>query len=447
MKKEWSSHRHRQTFGTSCALLLLLAASSQPTGVSAFQGSRQQKMETARSIRPLHLPQTTNQHEDKRHHVGNPCVSLRLSPLAMTKYSRGRRDHRHDHRDHRDHHHDHHPLQRQSQRRRRFSSLFASSAAGSEDGSTDAATSASASASANKGARARLALSTILRVAVPSVLAGVLAFVSFPQLSLWLCSLFRDQGVFAVLSQDSSQFVQNFLSVSSLLFSILVGQTYYFLYQQQEMVYYALFDEVTEAKSLLEQVALVSQGRSMYQRLLKCMSTYVQSDLKALDKDPAVLLSSRPMDDPLETIMYLTSVGVPSTVYETVRSLRQARASRLGALQRKLPSIHFAMLWMLAALELVSFPLLGAGTQTIGGYNVLTIEGLLFGVMTTGIVLTLRVVGELWRPAGGAYQVDSVLRVMVRGLEKELEARTKGAIVRAQNENFPSSSSSSSSSQ
>mmetsp|Transcript_8251 Transcript_8251/g.15980 ORF Transcript_8251/g.15980 Transcript_8251/m.15980 type:complete len:276 (+) Transcript_8251:468-1295(+) len=192
------------------------------------------------------------------------------------------------------------------------------------------------------------------------------------------------------------------------------------------MVYYALFNEVTEAKSLLEQVALVSQGRSMYQRVLHCISGYVANDLKALDKDPAVLLSSRPMDDPLETIMYLTSVGVPSSVYETVRSLRQARAQRLGALQRKLPAVHFAMLWMLAVLELISFPLLGAGTQTIGGYNVLTIEGALFGVMTTAIVLTLRVVGELWRPAGGAYQVDSVLRVMVRGLERELEARRNG---------------------
>jgi hypothetical protein len=37
-------------------------------------------------------------------------------------------------------------------------------------------------------------------------------------------------GVFAILSQDSSQFVQHSLSVSSLLIRILVGQTYYFMY-------------------------------------------------------------------------------------------------------------------------------------------------------------------------------------------------------------------------
>jgi hypothetical protein len=96
------------------------------------------------------------------------------------------------------------------------------------------------------------------------------------------------------------------------------------------------------------------------------------------------------------------------------------------------------LLWILAGLELLSFPLLGAGTQSIGGYNILTIEGLLFGIMTSGIVLTLRVVGELWRQSGGAYNVDSVLKVMVRGLEKELYARTNGLTIKAQRGNFPS---------
>jgi hypothetical protein len=234
-------------------------------------------------------------------------------------------------------------------------------------------------------------LVTLVRVGVPSVLAGIAGFFLFPALAVGLATMVSDAGVFAVLSQDSSQFVQNFLSVASLLFSILAGQTYYFMYQQQENVYYALFNEVTEAKSLLEQVALVCQGRTMYKKVLASIATYVRDDLKQLNADPAVLLSSRPVDDPLETIMYMTSVGVPSQVYETVRSLRQARAGRLGALQRKLPQVHMLLLWALAAIELCSFPLLGAGTQVLGGYHLLTVEGLLFGVMTAGIVMTLRV--------------------------------------------------------
>mmetsp|Transcript_33128 Transcript_33128/g.39668 ORF Transcript_33128/g.39668 Transcript_33128/m.39668 type:complete len:455 (+) Transcript_33128:89-1453(+) len=274
----------------------------------------------------------------------------------------------------------------------------------------------------------KVQLITLLRVGIPSIVSGVIAFFAFPALALFLASIMNDAGVFAVLSQDSSQFVQNFLTVSGLLFSILIGQTYAFLYQQQEAVFYALFNEVTEAKSLLEQVALVCQGRAMYTKVLESISKYVQDDLKQLQADPAVLISSRPVDDPLESIMYMTSVGVPSSVYETVRSLRQARAARLGALQRKLPRLHMLLLWILAGIELGSFPLLGAGTQTIGGYNILTVEGYLFGIMTFGIVMTMRVIGELYRPGGGAYNVDAVLAVMVKGLEEELKDRLAGGM-------------------
>jgi len=79
--------------------------------------------------------------------------------------------------------------------------------------------------------------------------------------------------------------------------------------------------------------------------------------------------------------------------------------------------VHVALLWILALIELVSFPFLGAGTQTIGGYNVLSVEGFLFGVMTFGIVMTLSVVTELWEGKGGAYNFDGVLGIMVQGLE------------------------------
>ncbi|KAL3945488.1 MAG: hypothetical protein SGBAC_000459 [Bacillariaceae sp.] len=345
-------------------------------------------------------------------------------------------------------------------RQRRTTSLRASSTARQEDKEEDEdgpnilekvaaifSTKAAAKVSKKYGKPApitqNVGLLTLIRVGIPSLLSGILAFYAFPGLSLWLCSMWNEAGVFAVLSQDSSQFVQNFLTVAGLLFSILVGQTYYFMYQQQEMVYYALFNEVTEAKSLLEQVALVCQGRTMYPKVLSAISKYVKTDLKKLSSDPAVLLSARPVDDPLETIMYLTSVGVPGTVYDTVRSLRQARAQRLGALQRKLPTVHMLLLWILAAIELSSFALLGAGTQSIGGYNILTIEGCLFGVMTASIVLTLRVVGELWRPAGGAYNVDNVLKIMVRGLEQELSARMSGKKLDNMKGVYPSSAKSS----
>ena len=50
----------------------------------------------------------------------------------------------------------------------------------------------------------------------------------------------------------------------------------------------------------------------------------------------------------------------------------------------------------------------------------------------------VQVVGELWRPAGGAYSVDRVLRIMVRGLEEELDARMTGTKVYAATQKRPS---------
>ena len=235
------------------------------------------------------------------------------------------------------------------------------------------------------------------------------------------------------------------------------------MYQQTEAIYLALFEEVTAAKALLEQVSLVSQGREdLNTRIITAIRRYVEEDLRQLQEDPAELLSSRPMDDPLgknrnlflslslslpsplslphltipssstfpletiESIMYLTSVGEPSVVYESVRALRQARAKRLGALQRKLPEIQMILLWSLAVVVLSTFPLLGAGVQTIGGMGILNVQSIYLTFIVFGISLTMGVINELRMPAGGVYNVDAVLNVMVGGLEEELEGRLNG---------------------
>ena len=209
--------------------------------------------------------------------------------------------------------------------------------------------------------RTRQALRTLRNVALPTAFATVFGFLYFDNLSLFIRSTL-DVGTIRLLMADEAQFIQNFLTVIGLLFSILAGNAYSALYAQQEAIYVALFQEVSEAKSLLEQTTLVCQGRPFYPSALRAIREYVKNDLRRLDVPPAQLLSSRPMEDPLEAIMYMTSVGVPSVVYETVKNLRQARGMRLGAMQRKFPTLGIALLYLLAGVELLAFPLLGAGT-------------------------------------------------------------------------------------
>lgn len=268
-----------------------------------------------------------------------------------------------------------------------------------------------------------------LRVGMPSLLMAITAKTVYPVIAMFLANSINDSGVFAVVAQDASQYIQNILTTSGLVFSLLVGQTYYFMYQQQESIYLALYEEVTMAKSLLEQTALVCQGRQeLYQRILTQMLNYVKEDLQRFnDIEPAVLLSSRPCDDPLEDILYLTSVGEPSLIYQTVRSLRQARAYRLGALQKKLPSLHMTLLWVLGCIVLFTFPLLGAGVQTIGGDEILQVQSIYLGFIVLGMTMTLGVVYELQRPGEvGAYNAQRVLGIMVQGLNDELEERLSG---------------------
>eukprot|EP00977_Amphora_coffeiformis_P013046 scaffold3339_cov174-Amphora_coffeaeformis.AAC.14 len=272
-------------------------------------------------------------------------------------------------------------------------------------------------------------LITVFRVGVPAVAWATSAHLVYPHISMALAAGINDSGVFAVVSQDASQYIQNILTTSGLVFSLLAGQTFYFMYQQQEAIYLALFEEVTMAKSLLEQVSLVCQGRDvLYQRILACIDHYVQEDLTRFnDIEPAILLSQKPIDDPLENILYLTSVGEPSIVYQTVRSLRQARAYRLGALQRKLPPIHTVLLYSLAAIVLFTFPLLGAGSQTIGGPGILVVQAWYLSFIVFGIVLVLGVIEELQSPGDkGAYNARTVLAVMLGGLQEDLAMRIAG---------------------
>lgn len=292
------------------------------------------------------------------------------------------------------------------------------------------ATAASFSAADTLGLDA-LTLQTVWRVVLPTVGAFFGGIAIYEPLCRWLQDML-DIGntgrgpILQLLAMDQSQFMQNFLTVNGLLFTILCGNTYNSLYNQQEVLFHALFTEVSEAKSLLEQACLVCQGRPFYPKMLDSIGDYVSTDLRRLDVEPADLLANRPMDDPLEYILYATSVGVPSIIYDTIRDLRQARGQRLGAMQRKLPAIHFVLLYVLGILELMAFPLLGAGTYSMSpDEKILTIQALFFGAMSGAIVMTLQVIYELWKPFGGAYTVDTALEKMVQGLEEELRVRKR----------------------
>lgn len=87
------------------------------------------------------------------------------------------------------------------------------------------------------------------------------------------------------------------------------------------------------------------------------------------------------------------------------------------------------LLWSLVAIVLFTFPLLGAGVQTIGGMGILHVQAWFLGFIVFGISLVMGIVNELRTPAQvGAYNARAVLNIMVAGLEEELDLRVKGVL-------------------
>jgi len=72
---------------------------------------------------------------------------------------------------------------------------------------------------------------SVLRVGIPALAMALTAKILYPATALQVAALIGEEnsGVFAVVAQDASQYIQNILTTSGLVFSLLVGQTYYFM--------------------------------------------------------------------------------------------------------------------------------------------------------------------------------------------------------------------------
>lgn len=74
---------------------------------------------------------------------------------------------------------------------------------------------------------------SLLRVGLPALLNASAAKLLYAVTAIQINHVIHDGGVFAVVAQDASQFIQNILTTSGLVFALLVGQTYYCMYKRR----------------------------------------------------------------------------------------------------------------------------------------------------------------------------------------------------------------------
>ena len=279
---------------------------------------------------------------------------------------------------------------------------------------------------------------SFLKILGQSAVVGVFATLAFCPLASALRSLLATPAQ-DVLKDDMTQFSQNAFAVLLLLFSLLLGETFSMLLDRQDRLCRAIYTEVSEARSLIEQLVLLSAGRqvggdeswsSSSRNLLESVEAYLVQDLQRLGESQILPKRGAAPVDPLETLLFATSVGVPSGVCDSVRAIRQARASRLAAAQRKFPSAHSAILWTLALLATAIFVLLAAGmagfeadVATDPGH-LLSILSPLFGILVAAQVLTGMVMSELSMPGGSElFRSQDIVEQGLGGLLHELREK------------------------
>jgi len=278
---------------------------------------------------------------------------------------------------------------------------------------------------------------------VQASICGTLAGFLFCPLSEGLRSLIATPAQ-EVLKDDMTQFTQNAFALVLLVFGLLLGETLSMLLQRQDRLYCAIYQEVSEARSLVEQLVLLGGARqgktvgtewtSNSATLLDDMEAYLIQDLQQLG-EIRILVDRGPKPDPLESLLFATSVGVPSGVSSSVRAIRQARASRLAAAQRKFPAAHLLLLGVFGTCSLSIFLLLGAGLAGFEAFeaskpgHLLAILAPLFGLLVSVQALTAAVLRELSLPGGSKFfRAQDVVEESLAGLLADLRQRRSNLI-------------------
>lgn len=269
---------------------------------------------------------------------------------------------------------------------------------------------------------------------LPILVSGALAAAAYSTGSIGL------RGILApasreVLHDDFTQYTQNVFSAVGLLFALFLGTTFGFYLQRQERLFGAIYQEVSVARALLEQLVLLGGARQSH--ILEYFEEYIVEDLMELGKPRVIGSRAGGEADPLEKLLFATSVGTPSCVCDSVRAIRQARAERLAATQRKFPLGHLLVLGGFTVLTLACFPLLSAGLigfeEPAGGMtresvaalpgHLLSVHSVLFGLLVAAVILAFVVAGQLADPSRGVFGVEAALTESLRGLQAEIQGR------------------------
>eukprot|EP00403_Amphidinium_massartii_P021537 CAMPEP_0178392154 /NCGR_PEP_ID=MMETSP0689_2-20121128/11532_1 /TAXON_ID=160604 /ORGANISM="Amphidinium massartii, Strain CS-259" /LENGTH=444 /DNA_ID=CAMNT_0020012719 /DNA_START=277 /DNA_END=1611 /DNA_ORIENTATION=+ len=218
-----------------------------------------------------------------------------------------------------------------------------------------------------------------------------------------------------------------FKSSTSLLFSFLLGYTFFFLVSRQEKLYTAMYKELTYIQQIIEESPMLLTPE-LARDVLRMTRRYLQAgwwrNPRLLPRE-LVIRSLRSDKDPLEDMTRKLLEGYrqedPPDIFSgcqqmlmNVRSLRAARADRLAASQGVLPIAQFLLLSVIAFLSNLSIFIDGKSDTSLTAQ-------LLFGLIVGLQVAVLLAVRDLSDPSSGFYNISDTRGAFFYALDDEIE--------------------------
>jgi len=255
-------------------------------------------------------------------------------------------------------------------------------------------------------------------------------------------------------------YVEAYEQLISLVFGLLLGNTYFLLGQQRDAAYTYLFSEAEELHQLLEEIRLRSAIlRSLPGQDMVAVDTFETAMLAELDAyvtllyvktpyrgglvpewrirrdvEPSEIMLSFVSDnriDPVESMRRLVlnfirkatgEVGDQSDItlenlWSLLVGLSRARALTMSSIQNKVPKLQWLILRVLAGLLIIGFPATGFDVTTVEDaraaiadpWAYLTLPGVLCGLYCGTVWLVLDVTQGLGTLTGANYNVRNVV--------------------------------------
>eukprot|EP00929_Paragymnodinium_shiwhaense_P070778 TRINITY_DN35896_c0_g1_i1.p1 TRINITY_DN35896_c0_g1~~TRINITY_DN35896_c0_g1_i1.p1 ORF type:complete len:443 (+),score=94.92 TRINITY_DN35896_c0_g1_i1:91-1419(+) len=296
----------------------------------------------------------------------------------------------------------------------------------------------------------------VRQLLLPSSVAGLAGAVSLIPLAAAVRAL-MSESTQMILKDDVTQYTQNAFTVVGLLFTLLLAETLSMMVSRQQNLFNAIFAEISEAQALIEQITLLCSGRyagsssveevagSQMSFLLDDLESYLEKDFGNLGETPLLPSpeSQGSTADLLERLLFATSVGVPSSICSSVMALRNARAQRLAAAQRRFPPGHYTILYFFGFLVLLMFIILSAGTASFeqagqAAYigHIWWLHAPLFGLLVGTIALSVLLIQALSDPgrkiSESIFGPQLVAQEAIRGLTQEFKSRQEARVERRQ---------------